>query len=331
MSRKRVCVTVLMLLTSTMAWAAPKIELSVDVWDVGEIKQGSSHTNKIKINNTGDEPLVISKTKGSCSVCTGTVLDSKVVQPNEFTTLSVTFNAKRMRNKVSRTVTIFSNDPETPEKVLTVTALVKETPKPHMTLDPRSVDVGVMASGQYHKEKIKITNTGSADLTLKKAEFSTSKGLTVDIEGKDIVPPGESTHVVLKLGPFAKTGPIDEFTFIRSNDTASVGGLVKVRGYVTKETLASYVMIKPKGDAVALPNAKQKWYKEYEIANTASVPMTLEVDGTATIVQISADQKQISSVVLAPGESISIRVASLEELTEKNLRVTLEWPLTFTP
>ena len=105
----------------------PKIELSQDFFDFGEMNQKESVSTEFVIKNTGDAPLLIRSAKGSCG-CTVPEWPKEPVAVGEEAVVKVTFNSGNKKGKQNKTVTLVTNAiPST--KVLTIkgTVLVPET------------------------------------------------------------------------------------------------------------------------------------------------------------------------------------------------------------
>ena len=105
----------------------PKIELSQDFFDFGEMNQKESVSTEFVIKNTGDAPLLIRSAKGSCG-CTVPEWPKEPVAVGDEAIIKVTFNSGNKKGKQNKTVTLVTNAiPST--KVLTIkgTVLVPET------------------------------------------------------------------------------------------------------------------------------------------------------------------------------------------------------------
>ena len=105
----------------------PKIELSQDFFDFGEMNQEESVSTEFVIKNTGDAPLLIRSAKGSCG-CTVPEWPKEPVAVGEEAVIKVTFNSGNKKGKQNKTVTLVTNAiPNT--KVLTIkgTVLVPKT------------------------------------------------------------------------------------------------------------------------------------------------------------------------------------------------------------
>ena len=105
----------------------PKIELSQDFFDFGEMNQKESVNTEFILKNTGDAPLLIRSAKGSCG-CTVPEWPKEPVAVGDEAIIKVTFNSGNKRGKQNKTVTLVTN-PIPSTKVLTIkgTVLVPET------------------------------------------------------------------------------------------------------------------------------------------------------------------------------------------------------------
>ena len=109
--------------------SSPKttIEFEEKVFDWGTIIQGEKASYVFKFTNTGTEPLLIKKAKGSCG-CTVPKWPKAPIAPGEQGEISVVFNSKGKRGKQSKRVTITANtDPV--QTYLTVKGEIKKDEK----------------------------------------------------------------------------------------------------------------------------------------------------------------------------------------------------------
>ncbi len=106
--------------------SGPVLDLPKTQFDFGKVTEGKVVDHIFSIKNSGDETLSIKEVKTSCG-CTATVLSKKELAPGEETTLKVELNTANRSGKMSRNVTIISNDPKEPQKYLTIYAdILKE-------------------------------------------------------------------------------------------------------------------------------------------------------------------------------------------------------------
>ena len=95
-------------------------------FDFGTMNEGDAATHVFNFTNTGTEPLLLSKCKGSCG-CTVPKCPTEPIAPGASGSIEVKFNSKGKKNAQKKQVTIDANtDPA--QTILTITANV--TPNP---------------------------------------------------------------------------------------------------------------------------------------------------------------------------------------------------------
>ena len=95
---------------ATLEAAAPtgpttSITFAENSWDFGTIDEGDVVTHVFKFTNTGDEPLILDRCKGSCG-CTVPQCPKEPIAPGAEGEIEVKFNSKGKKNKQTKTVTI---------------------------------------------------------------------------------------------------------------------------------------------------------------------------------------------------------------------------------
>ena len=100
----------------------PRIDFEEEIWDFGTLAVGEKVFHNFKFRNSGDATLQINKIDSSCA-CAATLLSSTTLKPQETGELKVEFKQLTPKN-VPRTVKIYSTDPSTPVKTLTIRANV---------------------------------------------------------------------------------------------------------------------------------------------------------------------------------------------------------------
>ena len=97
---------------ATLEYTGPVTSYSVneEIHDFGEVKNGSQNPFTFIITNTGDSPLVIEKTKGSCS-CTVPKKPEDPIMPGESGEIEVTFKPKPSQagKDITQVVTLTAN------------------------------------------------------------------------------------------------------------------------------------------------------------------------------------------------------------------------------
>lgn len=107
----------------------PHLEITPEVHDFGKVKQNQRMVQEFVIKNTGSEELKIGRISTSCG-CTAALTSDKTVKPGETTSLEVTFETRRYKGPIQRSISIASNDPKR-IKTIKVKAFVEEaSPSP---------------------------------------------------------------------------------------------------------------------------------------------------------------------------------------------------------
>ena len=102
------------------------ITFAENSWDFGTIDEGDVVTHVFKFTNTGDEPLILDRCKGSCG-CTVPQCPKEPIAPGADGEIEVKFNSKGKKNKQTKTVTINANT--MPEQTrITISANVTPAP-----------------------------------------------------------------------------------------------------------------------------------------------------------------------------------------------------------
>lgn len=103
----------------------PQITVENTQHDFGSVTEGDVVTHIFVIKNTGKTPLEIKDIRTSCG-CTVAQIGKKTINPTESTELSINFDSKNTQGRLSRTITLVTNDPVAQYKVLTIFAEVQK-------------------------------------------------------------------------------------------------------------------------------------------------------------------------------------------------------------
>lgn len=104
----------------------PAINVDKEVHDYGDVPYNGDGTCEFKVTNTGNEPLILSKCKGSCG-CTVPKCDPNPILPGESSIISVKYDTKRS-GPINKSVTINSNAVNDPAKVVRIKGNVGPDP-----------------------------------------------------------------------------------------------------------------------------------------------------------------------------------------------------------
>lgn len=181
----------------------PKIELSSNVWDFGEKWYGEEASGDITIKNVGDMPLKIIQVRSSCG-CTvakppvGTTWNGLTMQPGEAHTLTLSYNTKKVRDKVSQNVTISTNDPLNPNVIIQVKGGIKQlfamTPADRVTFTNLERDTD-------QSRELMLTSNVDEPVNVKVKQITTGKPVPDSQAGLDNIPDPETPPFEVTLEP----------------------------------------------------------------------------------------------------------------------------------
>jgi len=104
----------------TASLKAPKIVFKEDTHDFGKVPRGPELQYNFKFTNKGNSTLTIERVQTSCG-CTGaTVGEQKDYSKNESGEIKVNFSTQGRDGHQEKTIIVYSNDPENPQKVITI-------------------------------------------------------------------------------------------------------------------------------------------------------------------------------------------------------------------
>ncbi len=109
----------------TAATTGAIITIDKEVHDYGTIDQGADGTCKFIVTNTGTEPLIMERCKGSCG-CTVPKCEKAPIMPGETSEISVKYDTKRV-GAINKSVTITSNAVNEPNKIIRIKGMVNAT------------------------------------------------------------------------------------------------------------------------------------------------------------------------------------------------------------
>ena len=110
-------------MTATELAESPRISFNMTEYDFGVVKEGDMVTTNFVLTNIGKKDLEIRKTKANCG-CTVSEPEKDHLKPGESTNIKVTYNSAGKKGTETKEVTVFSNDPSGPARVLKIKANV---------------------------------------------------------------------------------------------------------------------------------------------------------------------------------------------------------------
>lgn len=158
--------------------SGPKIEAIDSKYQFGEVWAGFKVKHTFEIRNTGDSMLDITKVKPGCGCTLAGQYDRKI-PPGGVGKIPISLNTSRLRSKVTKTITVTSNDPNQPSFKLFLKGTVKPT---FVMKPPRGLSFGRIKPGQALDGKVTLTNqTGQpVKLSLSKSKSGVFTGELIE-------------------------------------------------------------------------------------------------------------------------------------------------------
>lgn len=158
--------TLVLAVLGAMAWGelarsagAPRIEFEQKIRDFGRVLRIENVSGTFKFKNVGDDVLRLEPPEPSCS-CTVVSLKTSALKPGESGELPFVLNLGRFKAHLEEHIVVKSNDPRTPEVILTMKA--EYTPLYDVT--PITLAPNVPQGGRDTNALITITRTDGKPL-----------------------------------------------------------------------------------------------------------------------------------------------------------------------
>ena len=160
-----------------LAGFGPSIYFPEDSWDFGEITPDELPTHIFKLENIGDEILIIKEAKVSCESCVGPLISTKELNPGDSAELKITVNSLDMIGRFTKLIYVESNDPANPRVVVTVSGFIKEKEKNEsvesavqtqpqtqpQTQTPFKIGISYFSKGEYDEAIIEFEKSIESD------------------------------------------------------------------------------------------------------------------------------------------------------------------------
>jgi hypothetical protein len=196
--------------TIAVAGPAPKIQFAEYEWHFGDMMQDEEQTHVFTFTNVGDAPLVVTRTHTSCG-CTAAIATQGAIAPGAKGEIKVAFNSKKTSGEQSKTVSVYSNAPDS-----VTTLVVKAKVKRDLNL-PNAIQFGEVSHGASATQETEISAEKGVDFKIIKVEgdaayVKAAFEPTPTKEGQTA-----SYKVMVTLTPDAPVGPINTRVRIFSN------------------------------------------------------------------------------------------------------------------
>ncbi len=107
---------------------APHITFKEKSYDFGKAPQRSEVEHEFVFTNTGKSDLIIHKVRSSCG-CTAVSPKEKVIKPGQSSSIKAIFHTGAYKGRQSKSITVITNDPVSPNTMLRITGVVEVPPE----------------------------------------------------------------------------------------------------------------------------------------------------------------------------------------------------------
>ncbi|MDX1503025.1 MAG: DUF1573 domain-containing protein [Thermoanaerobaculia bacterium] len=222
--RHRGLATGLLLAFAALAAAAqapaPRAVVEQPVVDVGNVNRGKPIRRDFVIRNAGTAPLEITEVKPACG-CTVADYDEEIA-PGASGKVTVVVKTTSFRGPIAKAVTVFTNDPESPQAQLVVKANIRTD----IEVEPSYARFVVVQGEEYP----------AAELELKAVDDRPFRVLEVasPVPFLETSTSGEGSEwtVRIELAQRAPVGPIADFVVITTDHPRQPEVRVPVSGFV---------------------------------------------------------------------------------------------------
>jgi hypothetical protein len=213
---------------------AGRLTIVEPVKDYGEVPKGDKLDWAFVIKNTGDADLQILAAKPGCG-CTVADFD-KVIKPGETGKVTAHVDTTNFAGPISKTISIETSDPSTPEAVLTIHATVK----PYVEAFPAGFVRFNMLQGDAETQSVTLYSDEEEPFEISKIE---TPGDYVKVVPHKIEDPnsrvqaGRANQNQYRLdvtvgGPDAKIGPLGDKIHVATNSKHQPDYFISVTGVI---------------------------------------------------------------------------------------------------
>jgi hypothetical protein len=280
---------------------APDIAVSPTTLDFGQLTEGQSASRVLTVSNAGTAPLSVTNiVPGDLQYTVSS--ETFTLSPGSSRDGTVTFTPLAGRTPAS-TLTIVSNDPDTPVLIADLVATVGGVEgDPRISVFPASLNFGTVTLGQSKNLTLLVSNQGGSNLHALNIVTS-NPGFTLSEVGF-LLAPGQEKMLTVTFQP-SRVGSVAETLDIPSDDPEKPTLQISLRATVSSGVGAPAIAV----ELLTLD------FGQVEIGKTARLTLPVRNDGSAplTISNAVSDNTQVivspSSLNVPPQESRALNIS----------------------
>lgn len=202
----------------------PDIAVSPLTVDFGQIAIGTAGKKRVLIENTGYSPLMITEIIGDTAMTGAFSVDKNMLGINmgDAEVLEISF-APTSEGLLESEVSIINDDADESDVRVVIRGTGVALPPCMYTMQPTSINFGIVQSGRATTQGFRITNTGTDRCLINDIEIAVGSdpvfGLLNGVETGIFLEPGDTKSVVLTYNPDNQGVDMGELTFYISDPT----------------------------------------------------------------------------------------------------------------
>jgi hypothetical protein len=239
------------------------------VIDFGIVKRGTKLSGTFTFKNTGKGPLTIQGVQASCDCTTVEAAKGQTFGPGASGSLDVAFDTTDYSGKVTKAITVITNERSMPDRTLTLTATVNSD----VDANPPLADFGDVVLNQTPQQKIRLKNNMKGELKVEKIRYN-EEFLDVGYTKE-----GREFTIYVKLKPTIPIGFYKDTIWVKNNSSALPEMPIPVRATVRGQIAATPAYIEFGSIAVSEKSSRQISLTALEGFDITSNTIELNVNG----------------------------------------------------
>jgi len=203
----------------------PQVAFATTAHDAGTVRQGTRLAQTFAVRNAGGLDLAIDNVRAPCA-CAATVTGPRTIPPGGTAAIAATCDTADAFGPLSRTITVYSNDPAQPVTTLTLTAHVDAA----LAADPPALYVGRQAPGARVPFDVRLVFGASMDGSLAAVD---TDGRSISVAGPTMAPDG-TQRLRVAIRPDAPEGPFTDTITVRATVNRPTPLTIPVVGIVDR-------------------------------------------------------------------------------------------------
>jgi hypothetical protein len=278
------------------------ISFEKPIIDFGMVKRGTKLSGTFNFQNIGKGPLTIQGVQASCDCTTVEAAKGKSFGPGESGSLEVAFDTTDYSGKVTKAITVITNERSMPDRTLTLTATVNSD----VDANPPLADFGDVVLNQTPQQKIRLKNSMKYDLKVEKIRYN-EEFLDVGYTKE-----GREFTIYIKLKPTIPIGFYKDTIWVKNNSPSLPEMPIPVRATIRGQIAATPAYIEFGSIAVSEKSSRQISLTAVEGFDITSNAIELNVNGGKL-----DDGQNLMRVSVTPAEKNGKKV-SLELMNPGN-------------